>query len=918
MKKNVLFFLLCAFCMAIGQAQDYTVSGTVKDEFDNTLESATVFVETIADSTLINYTVTNQNGVFELEFKTKKPKARVVITYNGYQTYRKELTLTKETFALGTVSMQPYAMELEGVSVVGESAPITVKADTLEFNASSFKVAPDSNVEQMLKQLPGVDVKPDGTITVNGKEVNNILVNGKPFFGSDGKIATQNLPAELIEKIQVTNTKTDEEELSGDKASGDNKTINLTIAEDKNKGLFGKAMAGYGTDDRYESSLLFNTFKGDRKISVLASSNNINSVGFSMDEVFDNMGGGRNSWDTFDELQSATRYGITQSNMIGFNYADSFLDEKIEPNLTYYFTETNTDNDNVTSTENFQPDRTTFTNSNSVTDNYSRTHTVSGDRTTIKIDSTLTIRVNPNFKQSTNVNNYTQAEATTDEEGALLNDSQSKSVTNKESTSFENRLYLFKKLAKKGRGYNVSFNNTNSRSNTDLNTQSETNFYETGDPSDIRDQNRFTRNTTDEYRLSAGFREPLTDSLRLNIDATYKYTNDLDQRNTFDFDGTAYTDLNAEQSYYYDSKTNTFSPEAGLSVQKKNLWLSLDLGADIIDFKNRSVYVGATTELNQSYVFPTVSARGRIQIGKSKSIYMNYNYDVSLPSAQQLLPVANLSNPLSTIIGNPDLDPTRNNNLYFNFNNFDFSTRTGLFIWGGGSTTNNQVVSSTTYDDANKATTTYENLDDVYSGFGGFSYSKSFKGENGNSLRYRASIDANYSKSKGLTNAELYESDRWTLSPGVSVTYEIPELVTIEPSYRLNYYDTKYDNYVIDATSNVTHTANVQTTLYWPKNVVWGNDFGYTYNSNIADGFRKDFYLWNMSLGYNFYKDRFLAKVKVYDLLDQNLSATRTITPTAIVDEQNTVLKRYVMFSLTYNLEMFGGQKKKERHFMRF
>src|SRR5690606_11931928 len=152
---------------------------------------------------------------------------------------------------------------------------------TLEFNASSFKVRPDANVETLLKQLPGVEIDEDGKITVNGKEVNQILVNGKPFFDKDGKIALQNLPANIINKVQVTDTKTKKEEISGDKASGNNSSINLTIDEDKNKGVMLKAMAGYGTDERYESSLMLNYFKGDARLSILGSSNNINSVGFS-------------------------------------------------------------------------------------------------------------------------------------------------------------------------------------------------------------------------------------------------------------------------------------------------------------------------------------------------------------------------------------------------------------------------------------------------------------------------------------------------------------------------------------------------------------------------------------------------------------------------------------------------------------
>lgn len=924
MKKSSLVFL-CLFFTLMLSAQNYNVKGKLLDENNQPLVSATVFTQTIADSTMIDYTVSNMNGDFELPFRTREKKARLVITFNGYETYRKELDLTKQSFDLGSINMQPAAFELEGVSVTAEAAPITVKADTLEFNAGSFKVAPDSNVEALLKQLPGVDVTPDGTITVNGKEVNNILVNGKPFFGKDGKIATQNLPADLIEKIQVTDTKTKEEELSGDDASGEEKTINLTIQEDKNKGLFGKAMLGMGSDDRYESSLLFNTFKGDRKLSVLGSSNNINSIGFSMDEIFDNMGGGRNQsiWTSDDGSFSINgqRFGgssgITQSHMLGLNYADNWWDETVEPSATYYYTETQTDNDNVTSRVNFLPDGNTVTNSASTTDNSSQGHNLSTD-IEIKIDSTFSVYLNPGFKYNTSKNRYSSDQNTASETGEILNESFSNNFTDSESNSFSNELFLYKKFAKKGRGLSFRFESEIGKDESDLLSQSETYFYETGDPDDIRNQNRFDNEDQKSYQFGLGYREPLTDSLRLSLGIDYEISKTVNERNTFDFDDVSgmFDDLNATQSNYYDSRTNELSPEVGLRLRKKKYGFGIEAGANITEFKNYALYLGERTNFNKSYVFPRFRANMNMNFGKSKSMWMSYRFNMNLPSARQILPVANLSNPLNTVIGNADLKPTERHNLYANFNNYDYSTRSGYFIYAGGSYFNNQVVSSTVYDESNRATTTYQNLDDVYWTYFGASFNKSYKQEVG-TWRFRVSMDVNLDQSKGLTNAAEYKSVSLQLGPRASVAYEITDLLLIEPSYQYNYYNTNYENYRIDKSSNFTHKAKLETTLRWPLNFVWGNDFGYNYNSNIADGFQKDFYLWNTSLGYNFFGDKLLAKVKVYDLLNQNISSTRSITPTAIVDEQNTVLQRYVMFSLTYKLEMFGGKRKSENHFWR-
>lgn len=222
---------------------------------------------------------------------------------------------------------------------------------------------------------------------------------------------------------------------------------------------------------------------------------------------------------------------------------------------------------------------------------------------------------------------------------------------------------------------------------------------------------------------------------------------------------------------------------------------------------------------------------------------------------------------------------------------------------------NDQIVVSTVYDDDFKATTTYENVAKGLNSYAGVTWSKSIKKEK-RTLRFSAGFDSGTNFSQGLTNAELYEARGWRLEPKVSLNWSIEELVTIAPSYRYSYNSTDYTNYQIDKADNFVHTFKVETTNYWPKNFVFGNDFAYTYNSNIADGFQKDFYLWNMSLGYNFYKDRLLAKVKVYDVLNQNVGVRRTITPTAITDTENIVLQQYVMFSLTYKLDKFGGKKE--------
>jgi len=919
------FYLLCAlfFSSFLFSQNTFTIKGKVVDPTTKLpIESATVYLTSVKDSSVVDYTITNKLGNFAIKVKKSDKALNLKVSFISYQDFVENVTGLTADKDFGTIELKEASNLLNEVVVKSEIPPIRIKKDTLEFNASSFKVGADANVEALLKQLPGVEITPEGKITVNGKEVNNILVNGKPFFGKDGKIATQNLPAEIIEKVQVVDTKTKSEEISGDASGSENKTINLTIQEDKNKGFFGKIMGGLGSDKRYESSMLVNYFKGERKISALASSNNINSIGFSMDEIFDNMGGGRNSsvyWNDdgsfgINNMSFGGNRGITRSNMIGINYQDKWF-KKIDQSGSYYFTNAQSENANRTDRINFLPTGNTLTKSNSITKNGSDGHNISLDFE-IALDSLTNVYINPRFQTSKGFGKSSRNQITTDESLNELNSSTNDDYNENDNSNFALDASFSKQFKKKRRGLSVNLESEFQKRDEYINTKSATLFAD-ATPDDIRNQNRFENNKNDFIKLEVRYGEPLTDSLRLSLTSELtlrKIGNDL---NTFDFNaGTNnYDDFNDLQSNEVNSKTTTYFPSTGLILDKSKTNGRINFGPEFVNFDANSNYLGVRTNRNKTYVFPRVKGYISHRMGKSKSIYSYYDFGVQMPQANQVLPVENLSNPLSTFIGNDDLKPTLRHNLYFSFNDYDYQSRSGYYVYSGINLSKDAVVSSTVYDDNFKATTTYQNVDVTHNSYLGVNWNKSYKKEK-RTLRFGAGVSFNYDYNKGLTNAVLFESKGLNINPRFNLTWSIDEMITVAPSYRYTFSKTDYENYVIDKADNFIHNAKLEITSYMPKHFVLGSDFGYTYNSNIADGFKKDFYLWNVSLGYNFFKDQLLAKVKVYDLLNQNLNSTRTITPTAIVDAENTVLRRYVMFSLTYKLEKFAGKKKDNNMFM--
>ena len=901
--------MFLAFVYSANAQNNIVIKGTVVDiNSQLPLELATVYFTAVKDSTIIEYATTDKNGNFIINTKKYDKPVFLKVNYTGYQTYFEEQKALTESKDFGKLYLLENANVLNEVVIKSEAPPITIKKDTLEFNAGSYKVRPDANVETLLKQLPGFDVDNTGKITVNGREVNQVLVNGKAFFDKDGAIAIKNLPADIIKKVQVSDFKTKKEELAKQESTSDYSSINITIDEKKNKGYFGKVLGGYGSDERYESSLMMNFFKNKQKISVLASANNINSTGFAMDEVFDNMGGGRNAKGGSQGASSGGK-GITQSTMAGINYSDDWTKD-LEFMSSYNFTNAVTKNESKSNQLSFLPTGNILTEADSKTRNENTGNKVNFELE-YKINPTMQIVFAPKLNLSESNSNSTSSTSSENENGDALNESTGTSHTESSNTNFANSINFNKTFKKQSRNLSVVFNNNNTKSDSNGINISETIFYQDNKPNDERNQNAKNTSKSDAYSLDLEYTEPVTDSLRLRFGTDFDWQSSMNDQKTFNFDDASqeYSDLNLSLTNYTTSKQNSITPKVGITWQKSKFTLNVNSRTSIVEFDNHSFYLNQATDLNKRYMLPYGTAQLRYKFNRSKNLTFKYDYSNALPSATQLMPVADLNNPLNSVIGNPNLNPIEKSTAGIDFKNFDFRTRSGYSLFLKGDYYNNDVVSTSIYDDSGKRNTTYVNISGTYSASIGGNWNQQVK-KDAHTLRYGLRLSGNYNFDKGFTNAVLYYAKSVVVTPSVYASYDYGEVLSIAPSYSLSYNETRYENYSRDATSNVIHRINMQTTSYWPANLIFGNDFGYTYNSNISDDFKKDFFLWNTSLSYGFLDKKLYAKVKVYDVLNQNQSATRTISPTSIRDEENTVLKRYVMFSLAYKIGNFAESKK--------
>jgi len=901
----------------ITSAQSVEVSGKLIDNQKIPIQDVTVYLSRAKDSSLITYAASDATGLFKLSLTPIAEASFLTFDMEGYRAKSISFENLLQSRNIGNIVMDDDAETLSEIVIVTD-APIRVKSDTLEFNASSFKVRPDANVEALLKELPGVVIDQDKKITVNGKEVSQILVNGKPFFNRDGSVALQNLPADIIKKVQVSDYRTKTEEFSGRKPKSDNASINLTIDDKDNKGLMGKIMGGLGTNERYEASGMINYFQGNRKISVLAASNNINSTGFSMDEIFDNMGGGRSQALSFGGRSGGFMgfggsTGITKSNMAGINYSDQFAKD-LEFNGSYYFNDTSNENANRSRIENILPDGTFITESNSSRRNDNSNHNASMNFE-YKINPTTKIFVEPSFSSNNNVFRSKSSSISMDEFGEIYNTNNENTISDATNNTFRNSIQFNKKLNDKGKNFSLSLSNNNSVTNGKGYTNSETIFEQGNQADDIRNQQDISRSTSDTYSATATYSQPISTGMFLDFGYTIDYNKDSDDLKIYNFDAqtNGYSELNDRLSNSTETDIVTNTPFVGYNYVNDKFNINVNSGINIENFRANAFYLGQKYLEERKFVSPYVNANVRYSLTREKSFNINYNYNVSNPTAMQVLPFERLNDPLHTFVGNADLDQNRNHSVSLRYRNYNFQMRSGWSIGVTGNFYDSQIVSFTTFDENRKRTTTYENVSGAYSYSIFGHWNKSHKW-NEHALRYGAGIWGTYGRELGYTNGELIAAKKINIMPRVYLNYDYGDFLSIAPSYGMTIQQSDYTNSAIESARTYQHNLMIQTTTYWPKNWTFGNDFSYTYNTNFGSQFNNSYFLWNTALSYGFLDNTLIAKVKVYDVLNQNQGVSRNITATSISDQENTVLKRYAMFSLTWKFDKFGtGENRRGR-----
>jgi len=919
---------------------DHEVHGIIIDTTKQTLPGTTVTLTSDQRDSIS--TIADLNGKFVFP-AIKGTKVLVTLQSIGYQTLRKHFALTPDstTSDLGTIVMHTEPHMLNQVTIVGV-VPITLKEDTVEYKASAYKVRENAPVEDLIKKLPGVDVDVNGNITTQGKQVTKVRINGKDFMGGDVQSATKNLPADVVENIQMIDDYGDQANLTGVKTGEPDKIMNITIRQDKNYGYFGQATAGDGEDalpqsqgipnqNRYIGSVNAFNFNGNQQIAVLGSINNTNVNTFSFNSTTGGGGGGggfggggfggggrgnagRGTQNTGSLITTAN--GITDAHSIGANFRDQW-----GKSLSVYGSYSFADNTTTTNTNTFQQ------NTNPVNPSVQQ-------QNSIEKDENINHRFTWNMEYKPDTINYLKVTPTFAYAGTNTNDNENVNLTRSTGVpTIYNSVTggdsqaptygftaLFNHRFPRRHNFSINVNLSAGPSNSYQNIVYN---YTSGSPLAPLNQQVYTNSHTTTFGTTLSYLMPLgkLSYLEFNYAVNHSITNNNRVTDTLVEPAAVLfaKDDSLSTLYNYTFTTN----KGGLNyrfIQKKyNYTLGVGVQEAVLDGSDPEV-ANSNTHVSSFNVIPT--ARFVYNFSRSKNLAINYNGSSSSPSYAQLNPVLDRSNALYPVEGNPFLLPQFTNNFSIRYNNFSFTTGDVLFTRLSYTSIQNDVVTNTiTYPTrvSNTILTKYLNANGYYNITGLVTYAKPWDNRkftvtlNGtvnytNNVGYLTNVDTsgNYNTQKNIAKNLVF-------TPEVRFRVDITD--HIDAQVLTNYAINKTDNSVQNS-SLLNGSSNVRT---WNTGITGKNYFGdwtFSYDFSHATNYGYDPNLHvtnpnilNLYLERRFLKDhRGTIRISAFDLFNQNTGFTSTTSASSITESHVNRLARYYLATFTLRLQKFAGK----------
>ncbi|MEY3619697.1 MAG: hypothetical protein RLZZ391_63 [Bacteroidota bacterium] len=920
-QKLAQFFIINSLLLIsyVGLAQNMTIQGSLKDSIANrALNSATVSLVYAKDSSLVSFSRTNESGVFS--FKNVVPGAYLIsVSYVGYQPkWVPVVNASDKTVEMGTIYMND-VNNMSTVTVTARRPPVVINGDSVEFNSENFKTAPNAVVEDLLKKMPGMEVDKSGGITVNGKTVTKVFVNGKEFFTGDPKMATKNLPADAVDKIQVYDRKSDQAMFTGIDDGSEETAINLKLKKDRNRSTFGKLSGGAGTPSVFDAQGNINVINNDEQFSAIGGSNNTNRQNFSSRNIvnFSGGGGGRpgagagvtiNIGGGGSGETDANAQGIAETYSIGGNYSNLFNNKKIEFNSNAAISDVERNNNSISFTQNLTPGKefTRSSNSNSVNRNQQQSF---GSTIDHKVTETFSYKFTPSLswqETSSSSQDTTLTRTGLDPNGAITNRNTTAASSFSDAVNASSNLLLRKKFAKKGRTISSTITQSYNQSNSTGSQYTSQYFYAGGNltSDSILDQQNIRKGNTTTYSANIIYTEPISKRSLLEFNSYLSKSIGSSSRKVYDQNNAtdAYDLLNTRLTNEFNSEY-TYSG-GGMSFRSNQKKFNFATGVSVQNATLNGENISAKTKLSQSFQDILPNANFRYNFSQTKNLNIDYRTSTNQPSITQLQPVLDQSNINRQVIGNPDLKRSYVHNLNIRFFSSKILAGKNFFSTLNASTTNNSIVNYDSVLPNRTILTKPVNVNGAYRVNGSVNYGFGIKKINSRlNFGMSAGLNNNISYANGLLNTIVTKST----GPSMTYSYILDDVIDINLTARYSYSNT---NNAVNPSLNtnfLTKVFGADMTNYLPFNIVLNQSFNYTINTGRAEGFNTAVPIWNASFS-EFFMENKRAEIKMsaFDLLNKNIGINRNVSQNQIVDRSYNVISQYFLLSFTYSLQKSG------------
>lgn len=912
-----LLFAIVVLLSAHTLSAQTTVKGFVADTAEKkSLSNAVVSLLYKKDSTLYKFTRTDKTGSFRLE-DVRPGTYTLLVTYPKFADFADDLLVKTEPVDAGKLAMTQRAQLLQAV-IIRSAGAIRIKGDTTEFVADSFKVREGATVEELLKKLPGFQVNSKGEITAQGQRVQKVLVDGEEFFGDDPTMATKNISARAVDKVQVFDTKTDQQQLTGISNGNDGKTVNIKLKEDQKKGGFGRFNAASNFRKYTDATLLYNRFVGRKKLSVYGTKSNTSTGSINWqdqrrlglnDIEFDEVSGYYMSFGSYDEtFNDWNLRGLPDAYSAGGLYSNKFSGEKQSVNASYRYNRLGARNLGTNITQNILPDTVFYSNQTTQSKSLNEQHAYNG-KWEWKLDSLNSLRFVTAFtkKSTTYLTNVTTELLS--EEKLRVNSGERETEGRNNRLQSDNSLQYKRLFKKAGRQLiaNLRFNLVD---DDGLGTLAYTNrFYKNGipDSTETSDQQKVNKGHSETMGAKLTYAEPLSTKISLVMEYSYNRNKATSNRNTYEKGNNGkYEQRNPLFSNNFDM---TALSHAGTLISRyatKKIQASIGSGVSAVELN----LLNKDNNTRRHYNFLNLTPQSSFSyvIKPNNSIRLNYRGATVQPNLEQLQPLRNNNDPLNIVIGNPNLDVGFRHNIWLSYNSYKLLKQTGIWTSLSYNTTHNAITNITTIDRYGKKTTMPVNVNGNHNwNFWG----EWNKGEGEKKLIHNASIEANGGTANNFINGLANRTTYSEIEAGYGLRYEIEQKWSLFAKPKVGYSRSLSSLNKNAKTAYFTYGGESQARLSFGKTWELRSDIELNWRQRIsAFDANPNLTIWNAEFSKKVFKNKSgIISLVAHDILNSNRGYTRTINSNFISEDRFQRVGQYFMLKLEWSFNKMGGEQ---------